>query len=112
MSTGSTAEALEAVQAAKEEVYAIAAGSRRGREQEALAKIARALAVADVQVQAVLCEFQSVTRRADAELQALQAGDRRWTMRVPVERDRDSDTVIHAALEAVEAILKAGAEAA
>lgn len=40
-----------------------------------------------------------------AEVHGLCDGSRRWTMRVPVQRDRDSDLVISDALEAIPHLL-------
>jgi hypothetical protein len=43
--------------------------------------------------------MSDVIERAREEVHALCSGKRRWTMSIPVEEDRDSDTVITSALD-------------
>ena len=47
-----------------------------------------------------MSEPQELIERAFQKVHALCRGDEKWTMRVPVDEDRDSDTVICAGLKA------------
>ena len=94
------AKTIRKIDAALQEVYALCEGDRRGKEQEAYGKIAQSFAAVDLQVTSIIMSMTEVVSRGLKELLALQEGSRRWTMRVPVQKQRDSDTVISAALEA------------
>ncbi len=57
-------------------------------------------------------ELTAQVAQADAEVNALCHGSRRWTMTVPAEPDRDSDLVIGRALNGVEKLVEYAKERA